>query len=83
MQNFHLPLPDDLYEAIRAESRRTKTPATRLARQAIDEWLAGRRREARAEALRQYVEACAGGPEDLDPELEAAGIEHALAETEG
>jgi len=36
MKNFHLPLPDDLYEHLRAAAEHSKVPATAIAREAID-----------------------------------------------
>jgi predicted transcriptional regulator len=75
LRNFHVPLPDDLYRALRQESERTSRPATVLAREAIRAWLFHRERAARSQAVTEYAEAVAGSQDDLDVELEMAGIE--------
>jgi predicted transcriptional regulator len=76
MKNFHLPLPDDTYEQLRAAAVRSKTPATALAREAIDYWLRQQLRRARHDAIAAYAAETAGTGLDLDADLEAAGIEH-------
>lgn len=78
MKNFHLPLPDQTYDLLKAESERTKSPATSLAREAIDQWLRAQRRKATHDAISAYAEEMAGTQFDLDPDLEAAGIEFML-----
>ena len=74
MNNFHLPLDEDLHAALRREADMDGVPATRVARQALKEWLAARERARRDEAIRRYAEAYAGVT-DLDAELEGAGVE--------
>lgn len=76
MKNFHLPLPEQTYIQLRAEAERIKVPATSLAREAIDLWLRGQMRKARHEAIAAYAAEMAGTELDLDPALEAAGVEH-------
>ena len=76
MKNFHLPLPDDTYEHLKAAAARSKVPATTLAREAIDFWLRQQLRQARHDAIAAYAAEAAGTVFDLDAELEAAGIEH-------
>jgi hypothetical protein len=83
MKNFHLPLPDGTYAELRAESARTKVPATTLAREAIDWWLRHQLRKARHEAIAAYAMEMAGTDLDLDPDLESAGIEHLLTTGKG
>ena len=78
MKNFHVPLTDQAYSQLRQEADRTKLPATSLAREAIDYWLRVQRRRARKEAIGEYAREMAGTRFDLDPELEAAGIEHLI-----
>jgi hypothetical protein len=78
MKNFHLPLPELTYAQLRAEAERTEVPATSLAREAIDQWLRQQLRAARHAAISAYAEEMAGTNDDLDPVLEAAGIEHLL-----
>jgi hypothetical protein len=51
-------------------------PATELAREALEAWLLERRNAALHADIAEYAAACAGSLADLDPVLEAAGIEH-------
>ncbi|MFZ5467831.1 MAG: hypothetical protein ACOZIN_00220 [Myxococcota bacterium] len=76
MKHLHLPLSDDLYAALKAEAARLETPATKLAREAIDHWLAQRRREAVTKAIAQYAASFGGTAADLDTALERAGAAH-------
>ena len=46
-----------------------------LAREAIASWLEQRDRELRQEAIKQYALELGGSQDDLDSELEAAGLE--------
>ena len=78
MKNFHLPLPEQTYTQLRAEAEKAQVPATTLAREAIDSWLKAQARKARSEAIAAIVAKAAGTDWDLDPELEAAGIESLL-----
>jgi hypothetical protein len=80
MKNFHLPLPDETYRHLRAAAVRSNVPATSLAREAIDFWLRQELRKARHEAIASFAAETAGTPFDLDPGLEAAGVEHLLSE---
>lgn len=83
MKNFHLPLPEQTYSLLRAEADRAQVPATSLAREAIDLYLRQQIRKARHEAISAYAEKMAGTPQDLDVELESAGIEHLLKTVKG
>ena len=76
MKNFHLPLPEQTYSRLRAESERTRIPATALAREAIDLWLQHQLRKSRHLAIAAYAGEMAGTNLDLDTVLESAGIEH-------
>ena len=76
MKNFHLPLPEQTYNHLKEQAERVGTPATTLARQAVDLWLQQQSRKARHDAIAAYAAEAAGTDFDLDPELEAAGIEH-------
>ena len=82
MRNFHLPLPDEVYRDLRAEAERTSKPATALARQAIELWLGHRRKVARHEAISAFAAQYAGGPWDLDADLEIASTEHLISTDE-
>jgi predicted transcriptional regulator len=76
MKNFHVPLPDETYDHLRAAAERSKVPATAIAREAIDRWLREQERKNRHTAIAAYAAEMAGTPLDLDAELEAASIEH-------
>lgn len=76
MKNFHLPLPEPIYTLLRNEAERTQVAATTLAREAIDLWLKTEVRKARHDAITAYAAAMAGTAQDLDPDLESAGIRH-------
>ncbi len=78
MKNFHLPLPEDVYVNLRQEAERTKRPATTIARDAIEAWLRDRRKEARYQAIASFAREFGGTELDLDPQLEAATVEHLL-----
>jgi len=78
MKNFHVPLPDATYDHLRAAAKRSKVPATALAREAIEFWLRQQLRKARHDAIAGYAADMAGTPLDLDEELENAGVEHLM-----
>ena len=79
-RNFHVPLPDNVYEALREESSRLGRPATELARAAIESWLKERKRAVMFDAIAEYAAASSEKPRiDLDDELEAAATEELLA----
>ena len=73
-RNFHVPLPDETYRALRSEAERRRA-ATALVREAVEDWLERRRAETLHEAIAGYAARHAGTPADLDPALEAAGID--------
>ncbi|HEY0512533.1 MAG TPA: hypothetical protein VGH73_11550 [Thermoanaerobaculia bacterium] len=73
--NFHLPLPQELHEMLRAESEASGEPATNLARAALTDWLKSRKRERRHAEIAAFAAENAGTDFDLDRDLEAAGIE--------
>lgn len=75
LHNFHVPLPKEIFDGLRAEAQRSAQPATTLARQAIEEWLRQRRKAARHQAIADYAADYAGSRHDLDPELAAAAVE--------
>ena len=51
MKSFHVPLPDEIYFRLGAESERARVPATTLAREAADGWLRRQARKARQDAI--------------------------------
>lgn len=75
MKNFHLPLPEQTYTLLKAEAERAQVPATTLAREAIDSWLAQQARKARHDAIAAHAAKIAGTDLDIDRDLELAGIE--------
>jgi hypothetical protein len=79
VRTFHLPLPVELHEDLRREAIVLGRPATEIVREALSQWLDARRRARIAEEIRSYAMAEAGGPFDLDPDLEDASLEHLLA----
>jgi|SRR5437867_12049178 len=74
-RNFHLPLPEDLYQMLRVEAARRKRPATELVREVLEDWQKRLRAEALHAEIADYASKHAGTSADLDPLLEAAGIE--------
>ncbi len=81
LRNFHLPLPDPLYEKLRREAERLNRPATALAREAIESWLRQRHKLEMHEAISDYAVKHAGSDVDLDEELESASVSHLLDES--
>ncbi len=79
-KNFHVPLPEETYRELREEAVRVKQPATALARMAIEIWLEERRAAALHAEIAVFAKRHAGTELDLDPALEAAGIEFMLSE---
>jgi predicted transcriptional regulator len=75
VRNFHLPLPEPLYQRLQDVAARANRPATAVARYAIESWLRHQRRAAVREAIAAYAAGAAGSREDLDPNLEAASLE--------
>ena len=79
VHNFHLPLPETLYNRLREEARRSHQPATTVAREALAHWLAQTQKTAISDAIAVYAKKHAGTAADLDETLEASSIEHLLA----
>ncbi len=73
-KNFHLPLPEALYDELKSAAREVDLPATRFAqelmRTGLDEW----RRTRRRQEIAAYARQVAGSTDDLDPDLERAGV---------
>jgi hypothetical protein len=74
-RNFHIPLPEEVYQLLRDEAASVKRPATVLARHAIEAWLRQKKKAALREAIAAYAAAHAGSGADLNPALEAASLE--------
>ena len=82
LRNFHVPLSDVLYDALRGEAARVGRPATDVARDAIAGHLHALRRADIDRAVTEYARAQAGSSGDLDVQLEAAGVEHLVGRRE-
>ena len=74
-RNFHVPLSADLYQALRSEAERRRRPATSLVREVLEQWLERLQAEALHNEIAEYAAKHAGTSADLDPALEAAGVE--------
>lgn len=74
MRTFHLPLPDEMHEALREEAAAERRPATEVVRDALSRWIQTQRRQRLADEIQRFAEAEAGTALDLDPELEAAAV---------
>jgi hypothetical protein len=79
-KNFHLPLPDALYEELRTAARELDQPATKLAQELVRVGLVEWRRTRRRQQIAMYARQVAGSHDDLDPELERAGVTALIAE---
>ncbi len=77
--NLHVPLSEPLHDRLHAEAKRSGRPATTLAREAIQAWIEERQRQALHDAIVEYAVEMAGGPADLDEELERAGVDHLVS----
>jgi len=75
LHDFHLSLPEATYDALRACAEQRHQPATQLARTVIEQWLKQQSAAQLDQDIADYVALCAGTSEDLDEELEAAGLE--------
>jgi plasmid stability protein len=80
-RNFHVPLPESLYQKLRQEAELQGQPATALTRAALEDYLKEQERKRVREEFAAWIKANAGTELDLDPDLEAAGIESMLANT--
>lgn len=74
-KNFHLPLPEALYDELHGVAAAHDKPATRLAVELVEQGLAELRRRERSRQIATYAAAMAGASEDLDAALEAAGLD--------
>jgi predicted transcriptional regulator len=79
-RNFHIPLPDETYQELRKAAEASKRPATQLVRDAIEHWLHQQRKNALQREIETYAQEHAGGRFDLDPDLEASGVDCLIQE---
>jgi hypothetical protein len=75
VRKMNLPLPAPVHAAVFREARRSGVPATRLVRDILSRWLSEQARTRQAEEIRRFAAAHGGSQLDLDPALEAAGLE--------
>jgi predicted transcriptional regulator len=71
-RNFHVRLPEDLYDRLKKEAEQSWEPAAEIARHAIEDYLEKRRRDVLYSAIKDYARRHAGTMVDLDDALEAA-----------
>jgi predicted DNA-binding protein len=74
--NFHLPLPEPVYQRLKTAAKKQHKPATQLAKQALEQWLDEQERLTVHEEIASYAAAMAGTTDDLDGTLEDAALEH-------
>ena len=79
MLNLHLTLPEDTHRDLKKLSTETHRPLVDLAREFVTKGLKDARRARIAAEIAAYAEEMAGTNDDLDTDLEAAGLE-AIAE---
>jgi predicted DNA-binding protein len=75
IHNFHVPLPDPVYQRLKEAAARQQRPATQLVKHAVDYWLAEQEKIAVHEEIAAYARAMAGSDNDLDVALEAASVD--------
>jgi predicted DNA-binding protein len=75
-RNFHLPLPEPLYNRLKKAAKHQHRPATQLAKQAVEYWLDEQERLALHEEIARYATQVAGSSDDLDETLQDASLEH-------
>lgn len=78
MHNFHVPLPKETYLKLRKQAEENKSPATEIARKAIESWLKEQEKKSLDAAIEKYALANAGTKFDLDKEMEDAAVEFIL-----
>ena len=71
-RNFHVPLPEKTYDALRREADALGIPATMVVREAVECWLEERKSKRLREEIAAYANEVAGTSADLDTELSAA-----------
>ena len=79
VRTFHLPLPDELHDALREEATAERRPATEVVRDALSCWIQARKRQRIADEIERFATAESGTELDLDADIEAAGVDHLIA----
>jgi predicted DNA-binding protein len=75
-KDFHLPLSAAIYEELRREAELEGRPMTVVAREAIEDWLEQRRKNALHEQIVEYAAAHKGSEADLRRPLEQVAVRH-------
>ena len=79
VRTFHLPLPDELHDALREEATAERRPATEIVRDALSGWIQARKRQRLADEIERFALAEAGTGMVLDADIAEAGIESLFA----
>ena len=79
-QNFHVPLPIDVYERLKLEAQHLQRPATEVARVAIEKQLHLIERSRIELELQTFIDDAAGSESDFDAAIALAGAEVILSE---
>lgn len=74
--NFHVPLSAGVYRRLRSEAERQHKPATQLVKQVVEYWLDEQEKLALHEEIARYAAEAAGTEDDLNEQLETAGLDH-------
>lgn len=74
-KNFHLPLPENLYDSLKEMSRQLNMSITKIAKQTLEKSVRQWEKEIRHQQIVQFAEQFGGTEYDLDPALENASIE--------
>jgi len=74
MKTLRLPLPDKVHDQIRRVAEHEGRPEDEIVRHAIDHWLDTTKRSRRHREILAYARKVAGSTDDLDVELESAGL---------
>jgi len=82
LRNFHVPLPDELYNLLHYEAKKSNLPATELVRNAIVSMLKERERNYIDQSLTEYALKYGGTEFDLSKDMECASIEFLMKQKE-
>jgi hypothetical protein len=72
---IHVPLPKELYIWLKEESKRSRQPATVIAREALESLRKAQQKKQRETDLAAFIEAHAGTDWDYDPIVGEASLE--------
>jgi len=82
MKSVVLTLPDDVHTAVERAAQLERKAAPELIVDVVANWLATRATPDTERQLTEYVQVVAGTMDDIDPDLETAGIESLLENTQ-